>query len=105
MAKQPKDMNALRAKIIVKAWKDQRFKQLLLKNPKAAFKEMGIEVPSNLDVRVVEDKQNSFTFVLPSPVSQIEEMPNEQLEKMTGGVENIQVASALVPLSFVGCCR
>lgn len=85
MVKQPEDFNRLRAKIIVKAWKDPRFKQQLLKNPRAALKEMGLEIPKNIEVKIVEDKQNTFTFVLPEFNANMRELRDTDLEKMAGG--------------------
>ena len=87
MADTPKDLQNLRAKIVAKAWKDPRFKKLLLSNPKAALKEFGYEVPESQQLRVIEDKENSFTFVLPAPPSnQVEELPDEQLQQVAGGI-------------------
>ena len=54
MANRP-SKNELEAKIIAKAWKDPRFKEKLLKNPKAAFKEVGLDIPENIRVKVIED--------------------------------------------------
>ena len=84
MAKE-NNFEKLRAKIIVRAWKDPRFKEKLLKNPHAAFKEMGLDLPENFQVKVVEDKANTFTFVLPRASGQLHELSDQQLEKMAGG--------------------
>ncbi len=80
-----KDFEKIRAKIIARAWKDARFKEKLMKNPKAAFKEMGLDLPDNFQVRAVEDRANSFTFVLPAPVAQTAELSDQQLEKLAAG--------------------
>ena len=74
-----------RAKVIARAWKDPQFKQKLLKNPKTALKEMGFEIPANIEVRVLEDKQNSFTFVLPPASAQTGELSNDEIERIAGG--------------------
>jgi hypothetical protein len=74
------------AKVIARAWKDVRFKEKLLKNPKEALKEMGMDVPANFDVRVVEDKANSITFVLPNPPAKAKELTEQDLQKMAGGM-------------------
>ncbi len=74
------------SKVIARAWKDARFKEKLLKNPKEALKEMGMDVPANFDVRVVEDKANSMTFVLPNPPAKAKELSEQELQKMAGGM-------------------
>jgi hypothetical protein len=73
------------AKIVAHAWKDARFKEKLLKNPKAALKEMGMDVPENIEVRVVEEKANSVTFLLPKAPAEARELSERDLQKMAGG--------------------
>jgi hypothetical protein len=74
------------AKIVAHAWKDARFKEKLLKNPKAALKEMGVAIPESKDVRVIEDKVNTMTFVLPAAPAQARELSDQDLQKLAGGV-------------------
>ncbi len=81
-----KDFEKIKAKIIVRAWKDPKFKERLQKNPRAVFIEMGLKPPENIQIRVIEDKIGSYTFVLPPCVAQAEEMTEQQLEKVVGGV-------------------
>ena len=86
MANKPKNAKELEAKIIAHAWKDPRYKEKLLKNPRAAFKEMGMDVPESIQIKVVEDKPNSFTFVLPPAVAGVREMSDQELEKIAAGI-------------------
>ncbi len=79
------------AKIVAHAWKDARYKEKLLKNPKAALKEMGMDIPENLEVRVIEEKANSMTFVLPTPPAKARELSEQELQKMAGGVCGISM--------------
>ena len=81
------NFDKLRAKIIVRAWKDPRFKENLLKNPRSALKEMGLDLPEDLQIKVVEDKRSSFTFVLPAPSAQVNQLSDSELEKMAGGIK------------------
>lgn len=74
------------AKIVAHAWKDARFKEKLLKNPKEALKEMGMDVPANFDVRVIEEKMNTMTFILPKAPAQTRELSEQELQKLAGGV-------------------
>jgi hypothetical protein len=73
------------AKIVAHAWKDARFKEKLLKNPKAALQEMGMDIPENLEVRVIEEKANSMTFVLPTAPAKARELSEQELQKLAGG--------------------
>ena len=52
-------------KIIAKAWADDAFKQRLLSKPSETLREKGIEVPSEVEIRVVESTSNVYYVVLP----------------------------------------
>ncbi|MBF0497970.1 MAG: NHLP leader peptide family RiPP precursor [Deltaproteobacteria bacterium] len=52
-------------KIIAKAWADEDFKQRLLSNPSGTLKEEGVEVPSGVEVCVVENTPTRQYLVLP----------------------------------------
>ena len=77
----------MNAKIIARAWKDPRFKEKLLKNPKAALKEVGWDVPENFDVRVIEEKSNSITLSLPKAPAEAHELSDQELQKLAGGAD------------------
>jgi hypothetical protein len=82
------------AKIVAHAWKDARYKEKLLKNPKAALKEMGMDIPENFEVRVIEEKANSMTFVLPTPPAKARELSEQELHKLAGGYSAWCIAEA-----------
>jgi hypothetical protein len=88
MASRPKKEGDLQAKIIVRAWKDPRFKEKLLKTPRAAFKEMGADIPETVQIKIIEDKPNAFTFVIPAPVLEVKQMSDQELEKVAGGTQH-----------------
>jgi hypothetical protein len=54
------------AKIVVKAWTDEGFKQRLLKDPTGVIKAEGIEIPKNLTIKIVEGKPNEEVLFLPA---------------------------------------
>ncbi len=83
--KKHKNIDELRIEIIVRAWKDPEFKARLLKSPRVAFKEMGAELPDEIEVRVVEDKPKTMTFVLPRAVANVNELSDRDLQKLAGG--------------------
>ncbi len=89
----------LYAKIVAHAWKDARFKEKLLKNPKEALKEMGIEMPANFDVRVIEEKSNSSTFILPKAPAEAKELSEQELQKLAGGILRNDGPRSFYPLS------
>lgn len=75
----------IRNKVIAKAWLDDNFKQLLMKNPKAALKEFGIDVSDDFKIQVLEESDNTFYLFLPqAPVDHLE-LSESELAKMAGG--------------------
>lgn len=83
--KHSKERNAYAA-IVARAWKDPAFKTKLLKHPKEAFKEVGIDLPPNVKIHVIEDKPDNITFVLPPAAASVGEMSDQELEKVAGGL-------------------
>ncbi|MFI5335005.1 MAG: NHLP leader peptide family RiPP precursor [Chlamydiales bacterium] len=103
-----KSYEKLRAQTIARAWKDPRFKEKLLKNPKAALQEMGWDLSQQLHVHAVEDKQNTFTFVLPPSIAHADELSERDLEQLAAGVTggcgtNSPTVCKACPPPTVGC--
>jgi hypothetical protein len=100
--------NDLEARLVARAWQDDDFKQELLSNPKAAFeREFGDKVhisEGSADIRVFEEKANSFYLVIPKkPNINTEELSEDQLEAVAGGSfwEKIKPDSVSIgPLSW-----
>ncbi len=78
-----KDPN-IREKIIAKAWKDPTFKKKLQTNPGQALKEMGVNVPANVNVKVIEDTNSTYTFVLPASPANAKNLSDAELETVAG---------------------
>jgi hypothetical protein len=71
-------------RIIKKAWEDESFKQRLFDDATAVFNEEGIDVPEDMEVKVIENTEKVFHLVLPSKhVSG--ELTQEQLSAIAGG--------------------
>jgi hypothetical protein len=51
--------------LIAKCWADEAFKQRLLADPAGTLKAEGIEVPTGVRVRAVEDTAQEVTLVIP----------------------------------------
>lgn len=52
--------------VIARAWSDAEFKRQLLSEPRRALAEMGVVIPPDLEVEVVEDTPKKVHFRLPS---------------------------------------
>jgi len=52
-------------KIINHVFSDEAFKQRLIADPKGVFKEYDIDFPEDTDVKVIENTDRVFHFVLP----------------------------------------
>lgn len=80
----------LEAKLIEKAIADEAFKRELMSNPKAAIaKELGQEVPDELEIEVLEQTPIKLYLVLPMSESARDssnELSEEQLEAVAGGI-------------------
>jgi hypothetical protein len=90
--------NELEAKIIAKAWQDERFKQELLSNPKAVFsEELGQSLPDEVEIRVIQENPTTLYLVLPMKpvVTNGEELSEEQLESVAGGFCVIPIAKSI----------
>ena len=77
----------IESNIIVKAWKNESYKQELLANPKTIFQqEFGVNFPEELTVQVKEESPTCFYFVLPiSPPIKDSEISEEELNSIAGG--------------------
>jgi len=52
--------------ILEKAMKDEAFRTELLKNPKMTLeKEIGVKIPESINIRILEEKSDTFYLVLP----------------------------------------
>ncbi|MFI5334902.1 MAG: NHLP leader peptide family RiPP precursor, partial [Chlamydiales bacterium] len=57
------------AKIVAKAWGDEKFKARLLKNPKEVLKEMGLEFPSDQKIEIHQQSTKVAHLFLPKKPS------------------------------------
>jgi prefoldin subunit 5 len=75
--------------IIVKAWRDEKFRQNLLKNPKKAIEdEFSIKVPAGTKIFVHEESEDSIHLIVPAIPSNFsaEDLSDEELRDVIGGV-------------------
>jgi len=80
-----KDIEAVRARMIARAWRDPAFKKKLAADPKAVLVEAGITLPDGVTVSLVEDSDTHLHLVLPArPVA----LSDAQLDAVAGGDGN-----------------
>ena len=69
--------------LITRALKDEEFKQELLANPKAVIeKELDIELPSDLEINVLEETEDTLYMIL--PCNPYEGISEEELKSLVG---------------------
>jgi hypothetical protein len=69
---------------VARAWSDEAFKRRLLAEPGAVLREQGMDVPSGVEVRVVENTARVAHLVLPARPAE-GELSEAQLERAAGG--------------------
>ncbi len=74
------------SKLITRAWRDPAFRQALLADPKAVFeKELGIKLPADFEIRVLEDTAYVYHFVIPRNPAGEGELADFELDGVVGG--------------------
>lgn len=75
------------SQVIDRSTRDPRFRQELLRNPKESVEqEMGVRVPANMEIRVVEETASTLYLVLPPrPAVAGQELSDRELEQVAGG--------------------
>jgi len=68
--------------IIAKCWADEAFKQRLLADPAGTLKQEGVEIPAGVSIKVVENTDTSFYWVIPPRPCDV---PVAALEGIAGG--------------------
>ncbi len=77
----------LETRVVGKALKDDSYRQDLLANPRAAVEqELGVQLPADLNIRVVEmETPNTLYIVLPPQQQASGELSDADLESVAGG--------------------
>ncbi len=82
------DMQKLYGEIIKKAWEDEGFKENLMKDPKGALKkDFNIDVPEDMDLKVVETTSKLQYIIIPSNPfeNKMSEIKEDELLAVAGG--------------------
>lgn len=70
--------------LILKALKDSEFKKRLLKNTKATIeKELNVQIPNDIEIQALEEKENTLYLIIPSLDSNT--MTEQELSSLSAG--------------------
>lgn len=79
------DQSAIVQELINRAWKDEAFKNRLLKDPKAVLKEMGHNVPDSLQIEFHENSAAKVHVVIPANPADAR-LSDAELDNVSGGI-------------------
>ncbi|WP_052293721.1 NHLP leader peptide family RiPP precursor [Azospirillum sp. B510] len=98
----PMTRRELEAKIVARAWSDDAFKAKFLADPKAMFEEhLGTKLPETLEITAHEETAEALHFVIPAkPRIDLDELSEEDLEKVAGGVDALATALVTITISI-----
>ena len=88
MTDQPtSNRDALTGRIVDRATRDPQFRQNLLQDPKRTVEqELGVSIPENIEIRVVEETPSTLYLVLPAQsIRAGQELSDQELEQVAGG--------------------
>jgi hypothetical protein len=74
--------------LVQRSMEDESFRQRLLDDPKAAVEqELATQLPEGVEVRVVQESQQTIYLVLPSasPLGEGEGLSDQELDAVAGG--------------------
>lgn len=79
------DPNTRLSDLFTACWKDESMKRRLMAEPKAVLAEFGLPVPEALDVKVVENDENTVHITMPASPVQGAQLSDEELAEAAGG--------------------
>ena len=89
----------LETNLIQKAWKDPQFKRDVVSNPKGMLEQhLGKKLPLDLKIIVHEEDAHTLHFSIPPPPSNLSELSDEDLERVSGGTELVIVTVGMATL-------
>ena len=78
------ERNAL-TDLFAACWKDDALKARFMADPKAVLAERGIDLPDNIDVKVVENGDNTVHITMPMAPDGASELSDKELAGAAGG--------------------
>ena len=73
------------AQLFAACWKDEALKARFMADPKAVLAEYGMDVPGNMDVKVVENADDCVHITMPSQPGGHTDVSDEELASVAGG--------------------
>ena len=73
------------AELFAACWKDEALKARFMNDPKAVLAEYGMDVPDGMDVKVVENSDNTVHITMPMAPGGHHELSDEELSAAAGG--------------------
>ena len=78
------------AELFAACWKDEALKARFLSDPKSVLAEFGMPVPGDLDIKVVENADDSVHITLPAPPDGHDSLSDDELSNAAGGASAVQ---------------
>jgi len=87
--------------LIQKLWKDAKFKEEFLKEPKKHIAEAyGAKLPDDINIEVLQETKGKHYFVIPvNPTEHGKELNDAQLEEVAGGTMGIGATIAYATMT------
>jgi hypothetical protein len=73
------------SKIVDKAWHDDGYKDRLKRDPRSVLKEEGLEIPQDVEIKLVEDTPSVVHLTLPAKIAA--DISENDLETVAGGAK------------------
>ena len=88
------------AELFAACWKDDALKQRFMNDPKAVLAEYDMPVPDGMDVKVVENSDNTVHITMPM-APRGTELSDEELTAAAGGLHHIPLACTIASQAYM----
>ena len=89
--------------MVAKCWLDPEYKRSVMEDPAGAMRELGIEVPEGVEIRIVENTDTVQYVAIPA--NPPEELSEEMLSQVAGGYTTLGTLACIcfVTAGTVAC--